>query len=94
MLTTTASDWSVVRIYPHRLRLIGPPQADAAKKSFATEGSDLLAGARAYDGWEAARRQGGRGAERAFVSEYFLSSRALDGIRDMRGQFWQVTRER
>jgi ATP-dependent RNA helicase DHX57 len=66
--------------------------ADAAKAALAcTAGkSDHVACVRAYDGWRAARAQGGRGGERAFVEDNALSWQALDAVRAAREDYASV----
>ncbi|CAG9466338.1 unnamed protein product [Pedinophyceae sp. YPF-701] len=64
-------------------------EADAAKRSFAGDQSDHLAVVDAFDAWEDVRRQG-KGAERQFCQDNFLSMKALQGIADLRQQFRQL----
>jgi ATP-dependent RNA helicase DHX57 len=69
--------------------------ADAARAALgaAAGKSDHLAAARAYDGWAAASASGGRGAERAYIEQHFLSWQALDGVRAAREDYASVLAE-
>eukprot|EP00873_Tetraselmis_striata_P014025 jgi/Tetstr1/434289/TSEL_023396.t1 len=61
-------------------------EADLAKRSFADCNSDHLAVMQVYQEWLSAR-SAGRGAERTFCRDSFVSGRALEEISDLRQQF-------
>ena len=72
-----------------RVRGRGPRGGPAARRGFSDEaggGSDHLAVARAFVGWEQARARGGGGGERQFNTRNSLSGATLNMLRGMRQQ--------
>ena len=62
-------------------------EADAARKEFATEGSDHLTTLNAFTKWKDMRRIKGDKATRMFLQESFLSRLTLFQMEDLRKQF-------
>lgn len=65
-------------------------EADAARKEFATEGSDHLTTLNAFNTWKDMRRTKGEKATRAFLQESFLSRLTLFQMEDLRRQFADI----
>ena len=64
--------------------------AEKKKRAFAVGKSDHLAVVNAFDGWLNAKKRGGRGAERRFCDENYLSSQALEAVLQSRVDFAQI----
>ena len=64
--------------------------ADKKKRAFAVGKSDHLAVVNAFDGWLNAKKRSGRGAERRFCDENYLSSQALEAVLQSRVDFAQI----
>jgi HrpA-like RNA helicase len=62
-------------------------EADAARKEFATEGSDHLTTLSAFNEWKDVRRTQGDRASQHFLRESFLSRMTLFQMEDLRKQF-------
>ena len=68
-------------------------EADAARKKFATEGSDHLTVLNAFNQWKGLRKTKGDRAVRSFLADSFLSRLTLFQMEDSRKQFVDLLKD-